>query len=74
MKAWYRVRSPEGYVALELAEGAYDARRRAAKRPGYTPEDALQVELYKPYIYPVPDADRMRAGIALYTSYKGEEI
>ena len=64
MKAWYKVRSPSGYVCLELAIEPGEARRRAASRPGYEEIDRLQVELYKPYAPPV-NYDKMRTGIAL---------
>lgn len=53
MKAWYRVTSPEGYVALELADSEWEARRKAGKRPGYTPAEALRVEFYAEYHPPV---------------------
>ena len=64
MKAWYKVRNPQGEECLELAVGPGEARRRAASRPGYEEINRLQVELYKMYAPPV-NYDKMRAGIAL---------
>lgn len=46
-KNWYKVRSPEGYVAMELAWSEKEACRIAANtRPGYAPAEACRAEIY----------------------------
>lgn len=46
-KNWYKVRSPEGYVAMELAWSEKEACRIAADtRPGYAPAEACSAEIY----------------------------
>lgn len=46
-RRWYRVRSPEGYLALEFAYTPSDACRRAAEsRPGYAPAQMCRAEIY----------------------------
>jgi hypothetical protein len=64
MKYWYKVRSPEGYECLELADGEYTARIRASSRPGYEDADSLQVWRYKPYV-PEINCSNIRAGVDL---------
>ncbi len=41
---WYEVQAPDGFTRLEWAVNENEARRQAAKIPGYEPEDALQVQ------------------------------
>lgn len=60
-KNWYKVRSPEGYVAMELAWSEKEACRIAAdKRPGYAPAEACRAEIY------ITESERRacRAGLA----------
>ena len=60
-KNWYKVRSPEGYVAMELAWSEKEACRIAADtRPGYAPAEACRAEIY------ITESERSacRAGIA----------
>ena len=46
-KNWYKVRSPEGYVAMERAWSEKEACRIAADtRPGYAPAEACRAEIY----------------------------
>lgn len=35
MKQWYYVKNPEGYIVLESAYSAQEAKQRAAGRPGF---------------------------------------
>lgn len=60
-KNWYKVRSPEGYVAMERAWSEKEACRIAADtRPGYAPAEACRAEIY------ITESERRacRAGLA----------
>ena len=60
-KNWYKVRSPEGYVAMERARSEKEACRIAADtRPGYAQAEACRAEIY------ITESERSacRAGLA----------
>lgn len=36
MKQWFYVKNPEGYIVLENAYSAQEAKQRASSRPGFS--------------------------------------
>lgn len=47
-RRWYQVTAPDGYLCLELASCASEAKQRASRRPGYQPFESLRARPYIP--------------------------